>query len=281
MTKLTTVQSNVNFYKKSGLFLAVALSASLLTACGGGGGTAATADTTPITTTPTTPVVTTPVTTPPTTPITTTPTTPAAKTFTKLNLTGAAYVADGVQTIGCVQDSQTKKFWEVKTNAADVAKSDFRDVDYGYFWGVNVGSTAGTPAISNATVATSACSGVGSALTKCNTDAYVKAVNAMNTGKGLCNKTTWRLPTSAELLGLLDTSKTTAPYIYSDLGSTAFDGSDTDGRPFVYAYWSATAVAGAPSQREAVSFSNKLANGQIKAHNMVDQINDHIRLIAD
>ncbi|MGB5599201.1 MAG: DUF1566 domain-containing protein, partial [Thiothrix litoralis] len=208
--------------------------------------------------------------------------TPSSRTFTKLNLTGAAYVPDGVQTIGCVKDSKDNKYWEVKTNAADTVNSDFRDVDYGYFWGVNVGSTAGTPAGSGALIAASSCSGSGSTLTKCNTDAYVQAVNAMNAGKGLCNKTTWRLPTSAELLGLMDSSKTTSPYIYNDLGSTAFDAADTDGREYVYAYWSSTPVTGAEATaRQAVSFSNKLENGQIKSHQMVNQINDHIRLIAD
>ncbi len=284
---LTTTQSPVGqnqgkltVFGKSGLYVAVVLSAALLTACGGGGSSTTTVDTTTPTTTTTTPTTTTPTT---TTPTTTTPTTttPTARTFTKLNLTGAAYVADGVQTIGCVQDSKDNKFWEVKTNAANTANSDFRDVDYGYFWGTNVGSNAGTPSISNATVAASSCSGTGTALTKCNTDAYVKAVNAMNAGKGLCNKTTWRLPTSDELLGLLDSSKTAPPYIFTDVGSTAFDNTDTDGRPFVYAYWSATPVTGNASQRQAVSFSNKLANGQIKTPAMVDQINDHIRLIAD
>lgn len=277
---MTTTQSKntFNLFRKTGIFLAVAMSASLLTACGGS--SSSTTDTTGTTTTDTTTGTTTTGTT--TTDTTTTgTTTTTARTFTKLNLTGAAYVADGVASIGCVQDSKDGKFWEVKTNAADTTKSDFRDVDYGYFWGTNVGSTAGTPEGSLATISTSSCSGSGSTLAKCNTDAYVAAVNAMNAGKGLCNKTTWRLPTSAELLGLMDTTKTAPPYIYSDLGSTSFDASDTDGRPFVYAYWSATPVTGNTAQRQAVSFTNKLADGQIKAHNMVDQINDQIRLIAD
>jgi hypothetical protein len=269
---LTTAQSNVNLYKKSGLFLAVALSASLLTACGGGGGTTTvTADTTPTTTTPTTPTTTTP-----TTPTTTTPTTPAAKTFTKLNLTGAAYVADGVQTLGCVQDSQTKKFWEVKTNAAVTASSDFRDVDYGYRWGT-AGSTAGTPATSSAG-ATNTCSG----LTKCNPESYVAAVNAMNSGQGLCGKKTWRMPTADELMGLLDTSKAAPPYIYADLGNVAWASSDTDGRPFVFAYWSSTPVPNMTGQYYAVSFSNKLTNGQKKEHGVTGtNVADYIRLIAD
>jgi Protein of unknown function (DUF1566). len=269
-----TTQFTSRLYANKGLFLAVALSASLLTACGGGGGSSASTDNTGTTNTGTTGNTTTGTTTNPTT------TTPATRTFTKMNLTGAAYVADGSQTLGCVKDSKDNKFWEVKSNTGNPADSDFRDVDYGYFWGDNVGQTAGGAGTSYAG-ATNPCSGVGTALTKCDTASYVKAVNAMNAGKGLCNKTTWRLPTSAELLGLLNTDATKAPYIYADIGNTAFDASDTDGRSYVYAYWSSTPVAGEPGQRVAVSFTNKLTNGQVKNHNVVNQINNQIRLIAD
>jgi hypothetical protein len=278
-------QSKLNLYKKGGLFLAVALSASLLTACGGGGGTTtSTTSGTPTTTggTTTTTGGTTTTTGGTTTGGTTTGgtttggTTTAAKTFTKLNLTGAVYVADGVQTLGCVKDSQTNKFWEVKTNAAVATSSDFRDVDYGYRWGT-AGSTAGTPAGSSAGAANT-CSGV----TKCNPESYVTAANAMNGGQGLCGKKTWRMPTADELMGLLDTSKAAPPYIYSDVGNVAWDSSDTDGRPFVFAYWSSTPVPNVTGQYYAVSFSNKLTNGQKKEHGVTGtNVPDHLRLIAD
>lgn len=259
---LTATQSKVNLHKKCGLFGVVALFTSLLTACGGGGSSTTTA-TTPTPITPTTQTT-------PTTPA------PAAKTFTKLNLTGAPYVADGVQTLGCVQDSQTKKFWEVKTNAADVAKSDFRDVDYGYRWGA-AGSAPGTATTASAG-AVNTCAGI----TKCNPESYVAAVNAMNGGKGLCGKNNWRIPTADELLGLLDSSKKAAPYIYADLGNVEWDRSDTDGRPFVFAYWSSTAVPNLPGQYYAVSFSNNLTNGQKKEHGATGtNVADYIRLIAD
>ncbi|MEN9425219.1 MAG: hypothetical protein RL122_2602 [Pseudomonadota bacterium] len=274
-------QSNLTVFGKSGLYLAVALSAALLTACGGGGSSTTTVDTTtPTTTTPTTttPTTTTPTT---TTPTTTTPTTttPTARTFTSMDANGGDITA-GIEEVACVKDSSTGKTWEVKTNAADVTKSDFRDRDYGYFWqdgattGVQ-GYAAGAADTSNATAATP-CSGVGTALTRCDTGSYIKAVNTAK----LCGFTTgWRLPTSDELIGLVDKTRTAAPYIYPAFINTSSDADN--GGPFVRSYWSSTQPAGETNNRLAVSFSNKDDTGRAKSHTMGNMINDYLMLVHD
>jgi hypothetical protein len=189
-------------------------------------------------------------------------------------------ITAGIEAVSCVKDSSTGKTWEVKTNAADVTKSDFRDHDYGYFWqdgavtGVQ-GYAAGAAATSNAT-ATTPCSGVGTALTRCDTGSYIKAVNTAK----LCGLATgWRLPTSDELIGLVDKTRTAAPFIYPAFINTS---SDTDnGGPFVRAYWSSTQPAGEPTNRLAVSFSNKDDLGRAKSHTMGNMINDYIMLVHD
>lgn len=258
-------KSKFNLCGKTGVFLAVALSASLLTACGGGSSSTTTIPTTtPDTTAP---------------PSTVTPppaTTPAARTFSKLNLTGEAYVENGLQTLGCLKDSNGNKFWEVKSNAA--ATPDFRDKDYGYFWhdgtvGVT-GMTAGTAVTANL-LSSFPCQASGS-LTKCDTGSYIKAVNAAR----LCGKTNWRLPTKDELLSLIDTTRTAAPFVYNDfVGSTSSD-AETAGQ-LIRGYWSSTpSPTAAATNRLAVSFSKK-DDARVQDHAMGNVLNNYVRLIAD
>jgi hypothetical protein len=82
----------------------------------------------------------------------------------------------------------------------------------------SLGSAAGTGANSHI-LAANTCSDVGGGTGYCNTAAYVTYVNSL----ALCGKTTWRLPTAAELSGLVDTSWTVRPFIYADLGNTSID----------------------------------------------------------
>ncbi|UOG92393.1 MAG: DUF1566 domain-containing protein [Candidatus Thiothrix sulfatifontis] len=170
-----------------------------------------------------------------------TPPTAAAKTFTEVK------VAD-VTT--CVTDNSTNLMWELKTDEAPGALPGFRDKDYGYSWGVE-GKTAGTAATANILDTTKPpCQASGTILTKCTTDAYTNAVNAA----ALCGYTNWRLPTTAELLGLIDTTRPARPFIYAALGSTSSD-PEVQGSS-VRGYWASnTATVG----HAAVSFS--LATG--------------------
>lgn len=165
----------------------------------------------------------------------------ASKTFTEVK------VAD-VTT--CVIDNSTNLMWEVKTDEAPGTAPDFRDKDYGYNWGTE-GKAAGTAATANLLdTRKPPCQASGTIMTKCTTDAYVKAVNAA----ALCGYTNWRLPTTKELLGLIDTSRPARAFIYPALGATSSD-PEVQGQA-VRGYWSAdTASIG----HAAVSFS--LATG--------------------
>lgn len=210
----------MSVYKKSVPVVAVSL-LMMLSGCGGGGSTQNT-----VIGGTTAPVV------PPTT---------APKTFTEVK------VAD-VTT--CVTDNSTNLMWEVKTDEAVGATPGFRDKDYGYNWGTE-GKTAGTAATANLLDTTKPpCQASGTIMTKCTTDAYVKAVNAA----ALCGYTNWRLPTTTELLGLIDTTRPARAFIYPALGSTSSD-PEVQGQA-VRGYWTSdTASVG----HAAVSFS--LATG--------------------
>ncbi|MFN3785464.1 MAG: DUF1566 domain-containing protein [Thiothrix sp.] len=262
--------------------LALALATALLTACGGGGsttvsttgGTATTGGTTTTGGTATTGGTTTTGGT-----ATTGGTTAAAKTFTKMTASGGP-VRVGFDPVACVQDNQTKKYWEVKSDepAGQTNRGEtFRDKDYGYFWydGTNgaPGPSAGTAATAKLTDNLIPCQASAPALTSCNTKAYIDAVNAVK----LCGKTNWRLPTKDELLSLVDKSQTKPPYIYPDLGSTNADAYVRD--QATRGYWSSTVAATDPLKRSVVSFGAK--NGVVEDHFMQNQIYNYVRLIAD
>lgn len=266
--------------------LVLALSAALLTACGGGGGSTSVSTSGDTTTSSSTSTSSTPGTSGTTASSTTTggttttgSTTTAAKTFTKMTATGGS-VRVGFDPVACVQDNQTKKYWEVKTDepAGQTNRSEtFRDKDYGYFWydGINgaPGPLAGTAATAKLAENTIPCQAAAPALTSCNTKAYIDAVNAAK----LCGKTNWRLPTKEELLSLVDTSQTKSPYIYPDLGSTNADASVAN--QATRSYWSSTVASTDSLKRAAVSFGAK--NGVVEDHFMQNQIYNYVRLIAD
>lgn len=287
LTKISSAISPIGY--KTGLVVALALSASLLTACGGGGSTTVstggtttgTSTTDTSSTNSTTNTSTTGSTTGGTTTGGTTSggTTTATKTFTKMDAAGGTVTA-GIERVACAKDNQSGKFWEVKTDepAGQTYKGeDFRDKDYGYFWydGTNGGPG---PAAGTATEAKLAenripCQKSGTALTLCDTKSYIAAVNAAK----LCGKTTWRLPTKDELVGLVDKTQTKAPYIYTDLGSTASEAQVAN--QATRGYWTSTVSSADPLKRSAVSFGSK--DGVVEDHFMVNQLYNYTRLIAD
>ncbi|WGZ93932.1 MAG: DUF1566 domain-containing protein [Candidatus Thiothrix putei] len=264
-----TTQSTGRLYANKGLFLAVALSASLLTACGGGGGSSASNDNAA---------------TPSPAPGTTNPTTtaPATRTFTQLDANGGD-VTPGLESAACVKDSQSgraDRYWEAKTDEPSgqtLSGETFRDKDYGYFWFDGTGGAKG-PAAGAATVANlfsgTPCQAYGTTLKTCDTKDYIAAVNAAK----VCNKTTWRLPTKDELMSLVDSTQTQKPYIKPVFGSTAAE-DPAGANQVTRGYWTSTAVATDASRRVAISFGSK--NGLVEEHLTHGSHYNYVRLIAD
>ncbi|SDZ99283.1 Protein of unknown function [Thiothrix caldifontis] len=240
------MNANVTFKTgvKSALITLSFSTMALLSACGGGGDSASQNAEVPNTAAPTN------------TTTTTGSTTATPKTFTKYNLSGAPYVAGGIDTVGCVKDNVTGLTWEVKTDEAANQTPTFRDKDFGYEWRSTSGGVVGTKAVASGAAATNVNGRCQSAtgLINCDTQDYINAVNAA----GVCGYQNWRLPTTSELLGLIDTSKTAAPYIYADLGSTSFD-PETQGSS-VRGYWASDVNSANAAQHAGVSFSLKTGN---------------------
>jgi hypothetical protein len=123
----------------------------------------------------------------------------AGFSFTKLDTGGAPLANQAAQynvtPWDCVRDEVTGLQWEVKTDDGGL-----RDRDWTYSWfnstGVNDGGAAGT-----------ANGGVCADTSNCDTEKYVRAVNAV----GMCGRNDWRMPTREELQSIVDASDTTAP----------------------------------------------------------------------
>lgn len=99
----------------------------------------------------------------------------------------------------CVYDKVAGLMWEQKAD-----DEGLRDKNWRYTWydsnPATNGGVAGVEAPDEDT-----CNG---SLAKCNTENYIKQLNAMN----YCGHNDWRLPTDLELLGLRDFGKTEAPF---------------------------------------------------------------------
>lgn len=194
-------------------------------------------------------------------------TTSSPKTFSVLDDSGDTTITPNIERVACVRDQTTQLVWEVKSDEAAGATADFRDKDYGYNWydgqAGYQGVSAGSAAVANV-LGSFPCQQSGSALTRCDTSSYVRAVNAVS----LCGFKDWRLPKTNELLGLLDTSRPSAPFIYSALGSTSWDPEQL-GNP-VRGYW--TSDVASAGFWQAVSFSLKdgsRAQGHASSYNYV------------
>ena len=101
-------------------------------------------------------------------------------------LSDSATLGSGPNDWACTRDNVTGLIWEVKVNNS----AHLRHEGHSYTW-YDPNSPDGNPGTQNGGTC------VGSA---CDTTGYVQAVNV----QGLCGANDWRLPTSHELLGLVD-----------------------------------------------------------------------------
>ncbi|GEM_PF-1884775 len=111
----------------------------------------------------------------------------------------SAALGSGPEDWGCTRDGLTGLVWEVKTTSGlrgQLQKFTWFDSDPATNGGANGVESGGS------------CHASG----RCDTEKYVQDVNAA----GLCGATDWRMPTRAELRGLLDTRQATRPEINHD-----------------------------------------------------------------
>ena len=154
----------------------------------------------------------------------------------------------------CTKDNVTGLIWEVKT-----ATAGLRNVNHTYTWYSTASTNLGDPG----SLGTTATCGNTLSANPCNTQNYVVAVNAANSGAGLCGHADWRLPTPRELLTI----------VHAGVGNPAIDSTyfpNTIGNE----HWTAPTTAFAPPNAWAVEFYQGASVGRSKSTNSL-----YIRLV--
>jgi len=122
--------------------------------------------------------------------------------FTRLNSNGNTYSVPPIDYASdpwsCVIDENTGFIWEVKT------LSGLQDFNNRYTWYNSDSKTNGGHA-GEINTDPKTCQ---QTLNNCNTEEYIKAINNLNDGKGLCGLNNWRLPLREELRSIIDYSVT-------------------------------------------------------------------------
>jgi len=151
----------------------------------------------------------------------------------------------------CTRDNVTGLTWEVKTTDGGL-----RDWSNTYTW-------YSTDSASNGGNAGTASGGACTGSINCDTQSYVAAVNALNSGAGLCNHNDWRMPSGQELHSLFDSSAGWIPWI----DATYFPNTQAD------SFWSANNYSPDP----AYAWLEFLGYGWIGTRFKTDSI--YVRLV--
>jgi len=171
--------------------------------------------------------------------------------YTKLDAKGKALPASA-QSWDCVRDNVTGLIWEKKPQGdGKGGNQGLHDADDSYTWySTDAGNNGGDPGTADPGYLNCFGYKVGQPATFCNTEAYVKRVNAA----GWCGFTDWRLPDRFELRGLVDLS---IPYP----GPTLDTGYFPDARSDVY--WSSSPLASDADVAWDVEFRHGSSGGGI------------------
>ena len=172
-----------------------------------------------------------------------------ARPYTKLDADGSV-LPDSATTWYQVRDNVTGLIWEVKQNKDSTANyADPHDADNGYTWYDSDPATNGGDA--------------GTEGDGTDTEDFIAALNAENSGFGYCGHSNWRLPTIKELAVIVDSGRSSHPYI------------NTKYFPQTYPsyYWSSTTFAGYTlgawhvlfSGGYVFSFNDKSSNYYVRA----------------
>jgi hypothetical protein len=183
--------------------------------------------------------------------------------FTKLDSSGVALVDQVTPNITfyCVKDNLTGLTWEGKKSGDASTFNHKNDLFYWFDerddWNAGVAGTkdAGTTGSERYAETGRHCAGFVEAdeSTWCNTQAFVKRMNALNEGQGYCGFNDWRLPNIKELNSIVDFGEPESPNVVSGnqlaIDETYFQW--TQGRH----YWTSTNDARLPAEAWTINFS--------------------------
>lgn len=182
----------------------------------------------------------------------------AGFSFLKIGTDGEALASEAEQW-HCVLDGVTGLMWESKTAATDSINSSLHNSGDQYAW-YNTNSSINGGSIGDWNRDHNDCFGYqdGNPASFCNTEAFVNRVNA----ESLCSHSDWRLPTLAELSGIIHYG-TTQPSI----DSAYFPHTQSD------SYWTSSPSAASSEVARLINFKFGLAGISLR----MDR--HHVRLV--